>query len=253
MGPGMMGPMRGGGVAGLLFRRNVQEELKLSEDQLEQLRALGEKMREQGGDVMREAMEKLGGREALRELEPEERRAKFEKMMEEFRPEMEKRAKEMEDQIAEILEGPQFKRLKQIEVQLQGIDALVRDDIIQALELTEAQQKEIKGILEERNSKRQELGEQMRGAFQGGFRDMSEQERAQTREKMGQMRAKGEAINNEAQKKAMGVLTDDQKAKLPNLMGEPFEFRRPGEGRPGEGRRRDGRRGGDRPRRPRSE
>ena len=42
-------------------------------------------------------------------------------------------------------------------------------------------------------------------------------------------------------------LTDEQKAMMPKLMGEPFEFRRP------EGQRRPGgeRRGGDRPRRPR--
>ena len=105
----------------------------------------------------------------------------------------------------------------------------------------------------------------MRGLFEGGgFREMSEEERAKIREKMEQLGEKGRALRSEAQKKAMGVLTDDQRAMMPKLMGEPFEFRRPeGQRRPGEGQRggdrrggdrRDGdRRGGDRPRRPRGE
>jgi len=237
-GPGMMG----GGLVGLLGMEQVREELKVTETQQEKLRELGEKLREDMRGFFPD-------RESVQDLTQEERRERMQEAMEKFRKEAEKRAPEIEKQIAEILDKPQFKRLKQLEVQRQGIDALVRADIIQALGLTEDQQKEIKETIEGRNRKQEELGTQMRGMFEGGFRDRSEEERAKIREKMEQLGEKRRAIQSEAQKKAMGVLTDEQKAMMPNLMGERFEFRRP------EGQRRPGgdRRGGDRPRRPRGE
>jgi hypothetical protein len=71
--------------------------------------------------------------------------------------------------------------------------------------------------------------------FEGGRRERSEEEREQMRAKMQQLGEKRRSIQAEAQKTAMGVLTDDQKAMMPNLMGEPFEFQRP-EGPPGGGR-----------------
>ena len=248
-GPGMMG----GGLVGLLGMQQVREELKVTEAQQEKLQQLGEKLREEMRGMFPD-------REATQDLTPEQRRERMQEAMEKFRKEAEKRAPEVEKQIAEILDKPQFKRLKQLEVQRQGVDALVRADIIQALGLTEDQQKEIKETIEGRNRKQEELGAQMRGMFQGGgFRDMSEEERAKAREKMEQLGEKGRALRSEAQKNAMGVLTDDQKAMMPNLMGEPFEFPRfegrrgPGGGQGGEGQGGEGRRGGDRPRRPRGD
>lgn len=238
-GPG--GFMGGGGLVGLMRNPQVQEELKLSDGQKEDLRELGEKLREE----MRDA---FPDRESLQDLSEDERRARFQEAMEKVRKEAEKRAPEVEKKIAEILEPSQFKRLKQVDLQRRGIDALVDPAIIKALEISDDQQKQIKDAIAKRDEKRQELGEEMRGIFQGGFRDMSEEEREKAREKMQQIGEKRRAIDAEAQKSAMGALTADQKAKLPELMGEPFEFRRPegppGRGRPGEGRRGRGRRGG---------
>jgi hypothetical protein len=227
------GPGRGG-VAGLIQSEQVQQELKLSEAQVEKVRELGQEIRE-------EMRKFFGGREGAEDLTREQRMARMQEAMEKFRQEAEKRAPEIEKRVRDILEPAQYKRVKQIEMQLQGVDALVRADIIQALGITEDQQKKIKEVLEKRNKKREELGEQMRGMFEG-FRDMSDEKREQARAKGEELREKGRAIQSEAQKNAMGVLTDDQKAMMPNLMGEPFEFRRP-EGGPGEGRRGEGRRG----------
>lgn len=242
-GPGMMG----GGLVGLLGMEQVREELKVTEAQQEKLRELGEKLRE-------EVRGMFPDREATQDLTPEQRRERMQEAMEKFRKEAEKRAPEVEKQIAEILDKPQFKRLKQLEVQRQGVDALVRADIIQALGLTEDQQKKIKGTIEQRDKEQEALGEEMRGMFEGGFRDMSEEQRADARKKMEALGEKRRAIQSEAQKNAMGVLTDDQKAMMPNLMGEPFEFPR-FEGRrgPGGGPGGEGRRGGGGPRRPRGD
>jgi Spy/CpxP family protein refolding chaperone len=247
-GPGMMG----GGLLGLLGMQEVREELKVTEAQQDKLRELGEKLREEMRGIFPD-------REATQDLTPEQRRERMQEAMEKFRKEAEKRAPEVEKQIAEILDKAQFKRIKQLEVQRQGVDALLRADIIQALGLTQDQQGKIKEAIEERNKKQEELGEQMRGMFQGGFRDMSEEQRADARKKMEQLGEKRREIQTEAQKKAMGFLTDDQKAMMPNLMGEPFEFPRfdrrrgPGQGRGGEGQQGEGQRGGDRPRRPRGQ
>lgn len=242
--------MPGGGLVGLLRNPQVQdEELKLSDAQKEELRSTAEELREKGVNVGEVIRERLGGRDETQALSFEERMKKMQEIMEELRPELEKQAKEAEKRIAEILEPAQFKRLKQIELQQQGVDGLVREDIAQALGLSEDQRQEIKEILEQRGKKMQELGEQMRGAFTGGFRNLSDEDREKARAKMQELGEKRRAISSDAQRKAMAVLTSDQKAKMPDLMGEPFEMRRPEGrfgGRPGEGRRP----GGQRPRRP---
>ena len=236
----------GGGVAGLIQNQQVQEELKLSEAQVEKVRELGQEIRE-------EMQKFFPGREGSEDLTREQRMARFQEAMEKFRQEAEKRAPEIEKKIRDMLEPAQYRRAKQIEMQLQGIDALLRADIIQALTLTEAQQKEIKEVLEKRNKEREGLDEQRRALFEGFRRDMSEEEREKARAKGEELREKGRTIQAEAQKAAMGVLTDEQKAMMPNLMGEPFEFRRPeggpggrrpggpGQGGPGQGRRGQGR------------
>jgi len=246
-GPGFMGVPGRGGLLLLLRNPQVQEELNLSDSQKEQIDQLSDKQR----DEMRALFGDRGDREGLQELSPEQRMARFQEMMERLRKEAEKRAPEIEKQVAQILEPPQFKRLKQIELQRRGVDALVSADVIQALALTEAQQEKIKEVLEQRDSKREELGNQMReGMTPGGFRQRSEQERQQFRQRMQEFGEKRRAIDTEAQKAAMAVLTDEQKAGLPNLMGEPFEMRppeRPGGGPPGGGRPRGRRPGEGRP------
>ncbi len=249
-GPGMMG----GGLIGLLRNPQVLDELKATDAQREQLRKLGEKI----GQEMREAFPRREGDE---DLSREERMKRFQEAMEKIRQQAEKRAPEIEKQVAGILDDAQFKRLKQLQFQREGIDALLRAEVVQALALTEDQQKTIKGVIEQRNKKMEQLGEQMRGAFSGGFRELSDEEREEFRKKMEKMGEQRQAIQNEAQKNAMGVLTAEQKAKLPGVMGDPFEFRRPegpggpgrgrfGAGRPGEGQREGGRAEGGRKRRP---
>ena len=225
-GPGMMG----GGIAGLLRSEQVQGELKLKDEQKSKLSEMAEEQRAQ----MRERFggQDRGNREEMSEAE---RQAQREKMMKEFQ----ERAKKTEEQIRGILDAEQFKRLKQIEMQQQGVNALTRPDIAQALGLTEEQQLKMKEVFESAQKQRQEMSEEQRSLFQG-FRDATDEQRATMREKMEQFRTKGEAIQKETQQKAMGLLTADQKEKLKGLMGTPFKleqrggmFGRPGGGRPG--------------------
>lgn len=231
-GPGMMGQFGrgGGGVIGLLQIREVRDELKLSDEQVGKLTRLREDM---------DAARRDRGRpdfQGFRDLSDSEREAR----MREFQQEREKQNKATEDKLRGILTGEQFKRLKQIELQQQGTAALMRSDIGQAL-----------GISDDQRAKMREAGEGVRDKMRGLFenaRDMSEDERAGLREKMTKIRA-------DSEKALMAVLTDDQKAKLKDIMGKPFDLPRPefGRGGPGGGRfgpggggDRGGRGGGDR-------
>jgi hypothetical protein len=175
--------------------------------------------------------------------------------------EMDERANKVEGKIREVLEPTQFKRLKEIELQQrlqnEGPAAFDRPDIAQALGLTEEQKKSLKAIADGLEAESQQAREKVMQLFQGA-RDASEDERAKMREEGEKLREKGEATKKEAQQKAMAVLTDEQKAKLKNLMGEfvKIEMPRFGGPRPGGapegqgGRRRPGGQGGGRPARP---
>jgi hypothetical protein len=235
-GGGMFGGGMGGGLMGLVNNPQVREHLKLNATQVGQLTILQEELREQ-------ARERFSGFGNFREMSQEQREAR----MREIQEQAQKQAQETEKKLAEILTKEQFKRAKQIELQQQGVRALQRDDIIQALGVTEEQQQKLQAVAEEVGNKRREL-------FSGGFRDMTEEQRAGLREKM-------QALQGELEKNSMAVLSGDQKTKLKQIMGEPFELERPemrgfegrgfggrgGEGGPEGGRREGGR---NRPRRP---
>jgi hypothetical protein len=117
-----MAQRRGGGFGGgrmagglfLLDQKSVQDELKLSEDQIKQATAAIEKQR--------------GSMSGLRELAEDQRRAKFEEL-----------AKANEALAASILKDDQAKRLKQISLQLRGVSAFSSPEVATALGLTEGQ------------------------------------------------------------------------------------------------------------------
>jgi hypothetical protein len=73
----------------------------------------------------------------------------------------------------------------------------------------------------------EENGGKMRAMFEN-VRDMSEDERAGLRDKMTQLR-------EDSEKALMAVLNDEQKAKLKDIMGQPFDMPRPEFGRGGPG------------------
>lgn len=235
-GPGMMG---GGGVSGLLRSEQVQEELKLTEDQKSQLSKMAEEQRAE----MRERMGGMFGsnREEMSEAERKAQQEKVGKIFQEL-------GKKAEEKIRGILEAEQFKRLKQIDLQQQmqnqGPAAFNRPDIIQALGLTEEQQQSLKQIAEGLEAQSQQIREQTAQLFQG-YRDASEDEQGKLREKGAQLREKSETERKEAQQKAMAVLTEEQKEKLKGLMGKFIKIEMP-RGGPG-GQRPGGDRGGQRP------
>jgi len=140
------GPML---MLGLLRNQQVQQELKLTDQQKQQLEQLGEQWRE-----------KMRG---LRDLPPEERRQKGEGM----------RA-EVEKQLATILNEQQMKRLKQIALQVEGYAALERPEIADQVGLTKEQRQKIRDILRQAGEKRREAFQQGRSDRQAAFQRMRE-------------------------------------------------------------------------------
>jgi Spy/CpxP family protein refolding chaperone len=118
----------------LLGQKSVQDELKVTDDQIKKAEELSEKQRE--------------AFESLRDLEPEERAKK-----------MQEANQENEKALAEILKPAQVKRLKQISLQRAGIQAFISPDVIKELKFTDAQNEKIKEI-------RQQTMEQRGDVFQ---------------------------------------------------------------------------------------
>lgn len=239
--PGGMDAMR------LLGIEQVQKEIKLNEDQKGKIEALIEQLREEG----RQHMQGMGNlREEMQKLSDEERRKKFEELMRQGMEEQADRAKKNMEKLAEILDAEQLKRVKQIQLQLQGVAVLLRPEVLDHIGLDDAQKQQLKEIAENTRSRFMEL-------MPRGERDRSENREAM-REAMQNMREKFEEIRGKVEKESMAVLTAEQKQKLAEMMGEPFELDRSafdrrdrrgdnsqGEGRRDRNRRDRNRQGGD--------
>ena len=209
---GMMGGMMGGpggGMLMLLQNEKVQKEIELDADQKEKIQKLAAETRE----TMRSRMGDMSN------LSREERQTK----MTEMRKEMQEEAAKTQKKVEGILLPKQLERIKQIQLQLQGVMALANPEVAKELGLTDDQKAKIKSINEEAMKARREM-------FAGG------RPSAEDREKMTKAREENET-------KLMDVLTADQKEKLEKMKGEKFDVSALRGGFGGGGRR--GNRGGN--------
>jgi hypothetical protein len=128
------------GAAQLLTQKSVQEELKLSEDQIKEITAFNQKQAE--------------ARRGLRDLDQEERQKKTREMVQEAQKTM-----------AKILKPEQSKRLQQISLQVSmqytGGRALTTAQVAKELTITDEQKKKLQEI-------QQETTEKIRDLRQGG-------------------------------------------------------------------------------------
>lgn len=130
------GRMAGGNLLGLLGQKPVQEDLKLTDDQVKKVDEQVEKQREVFA--------------ALRDLSPKERQK-----------EAATQAEASKKSLSEILKEDQLKRLKQISLQQRGGQALADPEVASALNLTTEQKDRITAIQDGVQS-------QMRELFQAG-------------------------------------------------------------------------------------
>jgi Spy/CpxP family protein refolding chaperone len=116
----------GGGMSSvqLLGQKSVQEELKLTDDQVKKVTDLTQKQRE----LFR----------GVQDLSQEERAKKMQELQ-----------KENQKAVADILKPEQAKRLKQITLQLRGGRALTDPEVAKELGLTAEQKQKVKEIQDE--------------------------------------------------------------------------------------------------------
>lgn len=123
----------GMGTLFLLGQKSVQEELKLSDEQVTKVKELQEKQRESF--------------QGLRDLSQEERRTK-----------MQEAAKAQTEAVAKLLKPAQLKRVKQISLQQAGVRAINDEEVAKALSVTDEQKEKIREIGRESFEKLRELG-----------------------------------------------------------------------------------------------
>jgi Spy/CpxP family protein refolding chaperone len=170
---------RGGGFGPLALaatQKSVQEELKLSEEQVTKLKDAAEQQR--------------GSFKGFKDLSKEERQQKAAE-----------RAKAADKALAGILNPNQYKRLKQISLQLRGADALADPTVAEAIKLSDDQKEKIKTI-------REEARNEMRTLFKSDDKEAARQKIADLRKA--------------TQHKVLGVLTDEQKTTWKEMTGAPF-------------------------------
>lgn len=192
----------GGGGLRLLSMVEVQKELKLNQGQIDKAKAKGDEI----SKSRREALEKAGGFQALRDMSQEDR----EKLFQPFQ-DAEKKA------IDEILNTDQKKRHHQLEIQQTAqfsiAGAFARKDVAEAMKITDEQKEKLTAIQEESG---QAMGEAFR-SIGVAPQDMTDDDRKKMQEKMA-------VIRKDTTAKCMALLTDEQKKTWKELVGEPFKF-----------------------------
>ena len=158
-GRGFGGGQFGGGTVFLLGQKSVQDELKLTEDQVKQATVLAEKQRTSLG--------------ALRELGQQERRAK-----------VQEQARENDKAVADILKPEQLARLKEISLQQRGALAFGDPEVQQALSLTSDQKEKIREIQQSSAAERREAFQAGAGGDRAEARKKIEALNASTAEKV---------------------------------------------------------------------
>lgn len=122
--------------------------------------------------------------------------------------ERQKRVTEADAKVAKVLRSEQLDRLNQLRLQREGAMALTRADVQEKLGLTQEQKDKIKKIQDE-----------ARPPQGTNFQNLSDDERAKMREQ-----------REKAETDTLAVLNADQKKKLDEMKGKPFDFPRGGPG-----------------------
>lgn len=204
---------------------SVQQEIEMSDEQVEEIGELLEKMRNERRPQGRRGQ---GGNEENEDMTEEE----IQKQREERRAQAMEQAsaneKKAVDGLKNVLLDHQFDRLHEIYVQALGVAALQNDEIAKKLNITEKQKT---AMVEVRDQIREDAMEEFSKLRESGDREA--------------MQKRMTEIRGESEAKIMDVLTDKQKSSFEKMKGDAFEI--PAEalrGQRGGGQRGGGQRGG---------
>jgi hypothetical protein len=187
----------------LLQMPEVQKELSITDDQKTQIKTTSDEIRQQfqqGGQ---------GGQGGgfNRNMTQEERTKFFADMQ----TRIEKIAKDTDDKLSKILTPEQMTRLKQLQVQYEGVNALTTTDVTTKLKISDDQKTKIQKVIEDARSAQRGQG---RGQFNPNATDEERKAAADARR---EARAK-------TLKDAQAVLDDDQLVQWGDMTGKEFKF-----------------------------
>lgn len=192
--PGPRGRAGRGGYRGpvrLLVLQEVQRELRLSDEQVGQVDELAEDLRQKASRIW----------EQIQQISPEEAERRFSAM----RAEQTRR-------VTEILDERQQARLHQLEIQREGIRALARKEVGEALKLSVEQRQRVEAAFQGEH-------ESMRSAFQDYRRGaaMSDSQREEARRRFKDVCAATDARLN-------AILSEAQRRQFAQMQGATFRF-----------------------------
>jgi hypothetical protein len=210
--PGGFGGGFGGGQGSpttLVGIKAVQDELKMTDEQVTKIRDMGKDFFTRRMEILKEEGIEFG----KGGFSPE--------MQEKLAAANAKANKAAYKDLEGILKPDQVTRLKQIAVQASGVLAFQDAEVVEKLKLTDSQKGSIKGVVADFQRDQREImgfgggkGKGKGGGFgKGGF----------DAEKMAANLAKVQKLQKEAIAKVQDLLTDDQKKTWTALAGAPFD------------------------------
>jgi len=205
--PGFRGGF-GGGPQGLVSNKAVQEDLKLTEEQVTKVKEWATEFRTKSVEIMKDKGIDFKDFKSFQSDEGREKLAEANSAV----------SKEAYKELGDILKKEQIERLKQIERRRLGVNAFVSADVADALKLTDSQKTSIKGITGDFNKERREIfaeanKDRPKGKGKGNFGGIN----PETQKKIAN-------VEKDATGKIVDLLDDNQKKTWKELIGADFDL-----------------------------
>jgi len=203
----------GGGPTTLVTDKAVQEDLKMSDEQVDKVKSWSKEFREKANEIRKDKGVEFGGGggggkgKGFTPPTPE--------MMEKIAAANAEISKVAYKELGDVLKKEQVDRLKQIDRQNMGVAAFSDAEVVSALSLTDSQKTSIKSSVTDFDKDRADINKEMRGGGgKGGFDP----------EKMKEANAKIQKVQKEYVSKVVDTLTDEQKKTWKGLLGDTFDL-----------------------------
>jgi hypothetical protein len=201
------GTAHGASTLSLLGNEAVQKELALNADQTEKVKDLVAEVHAEWKQQMQAARGPAGGDENSQGERPHrsgEMRGKFAEISKSVNEKFRAR-------VAQILDGAQQTRLREIGLQIAGPRAFQDAEVARELGLTSQQQEQLAAVHHEYAEKFTELRQGGRQEGEGGRQN-------------GEAFSKMRGLRQEELTKSIGVLTPEQQTKFATMTGKPFDL-----------------------------
>ena len=199
----------GGGPSSLVVDKAVQEDLKMTDDQVTRVKEWAKDFREKANEIRKDKGVEFGKGGGFGKAPSPEMQEKMAAANAEI-------SKVAYKELGDVLKKEQVERLKQIDRQNMRIAAFSDAEVVSALNLTDAQKTTIKGLATDLGKDTMEIFKD--GGFKGGKGGGGDPE------KMKEMTQKVSTKQKEYMTKAMDTLTDDQKKTWKTLTGDTFDL-----------------------------